>query len=117
MRRLPSFLLAAALAALLAAAPAAGAAERKVPFGFLGTLVDGVFTEDPAISLDSESRTMVRTGVERLRLVVYWQEAQPDPAAAPDFAAAERIVAAAARRGIRAFLTIVGAPPWARTWW
>ena len=117
MRRLPSFLLAAVCAALLAAAPAApaaGAAERKVPFGFLGTMVDGVFTERPATPLGAETRVMVRTGVERVRLALYWSEAQPDPARAPDFSGAERIVAAAARRRLPVMLTIVEAPVWAR---
>ena len=107
-------LLFAALAATAVLAPAAGAAERKVPFGFLGTMADGAFVEEPALALDAETQAMVRTGVERLRLALYWDRAQPDPALAPDFAATERIVGAAARRGIPVFLTIVSAPPWAR---
>ena len=115
MRRLPSFLLAAvALTALLAAAPSAGAAERKVPFGFLGTMADGVLTERRATPLGAETRAMVRTGVERVRLALYWSEAQPDPTVAPDFAAAERVIGAAARRGIPVFLTLLSAPDWAR---
>ncbi|MET0686300.1 MAG: hypothetical protein ABW060_13355 [Solirubrobacteraceae bacterium] len=113
MRRLVVLLL-AALAAAVLIAPAAGAAERKVPFGFLGTMADGAFVEEPSIDLDAETSAMVRTGVERLRLAVYWDQAQPDPATAPDFAATERIVGAAARRGIPVFLTIVAAPAWAR---
>ena len=47
-------------------------------------------------TLDAETAVMVRTGVERLRLALYWSQAQPDPTLAPDFGATERIVG---RRG------------------
>ena len=60
MRRLVVLLL-AALAAAVLIAPAAGAAERKVPFGFLGTMADGAFVEEPSIDLDAETSAMVRT--------------------------------------------------------
>jgi hypothetical protein len=113
VRRLPSFLFAALLAGSLAAAPAAGAAERKVPFGFLGTMADGRLVE-PRAPVARETGAMVRTGVERLRLAVYWDEAQPDAAAAPDFHRAERVIGAAARRGLPVLVTIVRAPAWAR---
>ncbi len=108
VRRLVVLLLAALAAP--PPRPAAGAAERKVPFGFLGTMADGAFVEQPALPLDAEAQAMVRTGVERLRLALYWDQAQPDPALAPDFAATERMVGAAARRGIPVFLTIVRRP-------
>jgi hypothetical protein len=114
-------ILCAALAAVAVLAPSAAAADRKVPFGFLGTMADGVLLDRPDATLDAEAAAMVRTGVERLRLALYWSTAQPDPTRAPDFSATERIVAAAARRRIPVLLTIVTAPAWAqkhpgRTW-
>jgi hypothetical protein len=105
-------LLSLALAGI--AAPPAGAAERSVPAGFFGTMADGAFVEDADVPLAAEAGAMVRTGVERLRLAVYWDQAQPDPAVPPDFARTERVVGAAASRGLPVFLTIVGAPAWAR---
>ena len=62
---------------------------------------DGAFTEEPSIPRRRRDGGHGRTGVERLRLAVYWDQAQPDPTVAPDFAATERIVGAAARRGLR----------------
>ena len=51
--------------------------SARSPFGFLGTMADGAFVEEPALPLDTEAQAMVRTGVERLRLALYW-----DPGAA-----------------------------------
>jgi len=113
VRRLILILCAAAVTAAILA-PSAVAAERKVPFGFLGAMADGPLVDETSLPIDAEVKAMVRTGVERLRLAVYWNQAQPSPTAPPDFAATDRIVAAAARRGIRVLVTIVGAPPWAR---
>ena len=113
MRRLILTLCAAAVAVAVLA-PSAVAAERKVPFGFLGAMADGPLVDRSDATLDAETAVMVRTGVERLRLALYWSQAQPDPTLAPDFSATERIVAAAARRRIPALLTIVTAPAWAQ---
>lgn len=60
-------------ATALAASPAA-AAPRKVPFGFLGVDASGLLV-DPSLGdqrLNSEYAQMVRTGVETVRIAVYW---------------------------------------------
>ncbi len=79
-RRLLAPLILAGLALSLCAGPAA-ARPRQVPFGFLGVMADGVLL-NPKVSLDSEMTQMVRTGVESVRVAVYWSTTQPYASAA-----------------------------------
>lgn len=119
--------IAIALTALIClAAPAA--ATARVPQGFIGVMGDGPLAEppfDPAPEMDG----MVAGGVESLRLVVHWTDAQPyrDLASVPeaersrfrdvggtptDFARYDRLVGAAAARGIRLLVVVTTAPAW-----
>jgi hypothetical protein len=128
-RRVLAPLAIAWLALLLLAGPAA-ARPRQVPFGFLGTMVDGVLL-DPKISLDEEMTQMVRTGVESVRIGVYWSVTQPYASAAQvpagqsaqyplvngiptNWSATDSIYADAAAHGLRVLPVILQAPSWAR---
>jgi hypothetical protein len=108
----PAILLALALA-LLAASPAAEAAKRRVPYGFYGTMWDrGVAGAQESVQA-SEWDLMARSGVESVRTVFSWADAQPVDGAAPSFAATDRLVALAASRRIRLLPVVRWAPPWA----
>ncbi len=114
------------LALLLLAGPAA-ARPRQVPFGFLGMMVDGVLL-DPKIPLDAEMTQMVRTGVESVRIGVYWSVTQPYANAAAgarrpeppstrsstafptNWSASDTLYAAAAAHGLRVLPVILQAP-------
>ena len=123
-----------ALLALFALAPVASApaaaARRSVPWGFLGTMLDGPLL-DSSRPLDPEFDQMVVTGVESVRFAIYWNDEQPyatmadvPPAISArfrlvdgiptDFSASDRLFAAAAARGLRVLPVVIGAPPWAR---
>jgi hypothetical protein len=98
-----------ALLALLAAAAPAGA--REVPRGWLGAVADGPMVSGPQ---DAEWDLAAGSGVESVRAAFYWSQAQPDGPGAPDWAAADAIVLAAARRGIEVLPVVQGTPEWAR---
>jgi hypothetical protein len=121
--------LLAAVAVLLLAAPAAGAAERSVPRGWLGVVADGPLTA-PGAAVGPEWDLMTTTGVEAVRTSFYWPDAQPyatfadvpadqaarfrDAGGVPtDFAALDAIVLAAASRGLPVLPVVYGTPPWA----
>jgi hypothetical protein len=102
--------LSLALALITLALPAA--AQARVPFGFVGVMADGPIAErdfDPAGELD----LMVASGVESVRIVFHWANAQPDRATAPDFGAFDPLVAGAATRGLRVLPVVTTAPAWA----
>lgn len=120
------------LAPVLAAIAVLGlpaAASARVPQGFVGVVADGPVAAsgfDPR----AEFRTMVRTGVESVRMVVHWADAQgyrrmeDVPAAQRDsyrsiggvpttFARIDPLVRAAARRRLRVLPVVTTAPGWA----
>ena len=122
--------IAAGLLAALLLTPTSQAAPRQAPFGFLGVDTDGVLL-DPKVPLDSEFTQMVSTGVESVRLAIYWSVTQPYPNAGgvppdqasayhpeddvpTDWAASDRVYAAAAEHGLKVLPVILQAPPWAR---
>lgn len=132
-----SLALVAALVAVVASypvttlftSPAAHAAARTVPFGFLGVMADGVLL-NPLINVNSEMGVMAQTGVESVRLGVYWSVTQPYPnfksvpsgqtsqyqnvgGVPTSWAASDRLYAAAAAHGLRVLPVILQAPPWA----
>ncbi len=109
MRRAACILL--ALTALLALAGPAAAAARRVPSGWMGMNIGGADL-GAGVDLDAQMGTMVDAGVETLRVPAFWNELQPSPGA-PDFAAFDRVVAAAARHRLRTMPTVVGTPLWA----
>jgi Glycosyl hydrolase family 53/Beta-galactosidase len=105
--------LVAALLAVLAAAPAADAAKRKVPFGFFGT----VFNQTQIIrisdaTLDAQMAKMAGSGVESVRFPLRWADEEPTPGTY-DFSYSDRVVAAAARHGLDLFPTVLSTPRWA----
>ena len=117
--------LAAVLASLALAAPAA-AAERRVPQGWLGVTADGPVTATDA----GEWNRMVGAGAESVRAAFRWAEVQPyrsfadvpagnaarfrDVGGTPtDFAATDAIVAAAAVRGLSVLPVLQHPPGWA----
>jgi hypothetical protein len=97
-----------ALLSLLAAPAGAGAAERRVPQGWLGVTVDGPMTADD----DAEWDGMVAAGVETVRIAFRWYRLQPE-AGTLDLSASDALVAAAARRGIGVLPVVEQAPAWA----
>lgn len=123
--RLP--LLLATLVAVALIAPATSSA--RVPFGFVGVMADGPIAA-PGFDVTSETRLMVRSGVESTRLVFHWSDAQPygDFATVPTaqrwrfrdvrgvpttFDHFDPLVAAAAARRLRVLAVITTAPGWA----
>jgi len=106
------------------------ASRRAVPFGFLGVMADGILL-NPKVSLNSEMTQMVRTGVESVRVGVYWSAVQPYASAAQvpaavasqyplqngvptDWSASDQFYAAAAAHGLQVLPVILQAPAWAR---
>jgi hypothetical protein len=114
--------LLAALALLVAAAPAAAA--RQVPRGWLGAVVDGPLTGPQRDAFAGEWDLMAASGVESVRVAVFWDEHQPvapEAARTPsqdgiptDFSRTDAVVSAAAARGLRMLAVVQRAPGWAR---
>jgi hypothetical protein len=102
------------LALLLALAPAAEAAKRRVPQGFYGAMYDRAVTRAPEADQDAQMALMARSGVESVRTTFSWAAAQPRPAEAPDFSATDAVVARASRRGLRVLPVVISTPVWAR---
>ncbi len=127
MRVLTALLAVAALVAL-ASSPAASAASRSVPFGFMGASFDPSIV--PASRLDGEMALMAARGVESIRTAFSWPASQPYGSGAEvppgqtgrfrvvggvptDFSYYDRVVGAAAARGITVLPVVLWAPPWA----
>jgi polysaccharide biosynthesis protein PslG len=130
--RFPAFVTALALPLALVGAPAlaASGSQRQVPRGFVGAVADGPLY-DRALNVDGEFRRMAVSGVESVRLAIYWDDAQPyasdaDVPAAQrnrfravdgvptDFAGSDRLVEAAATHGLSVLPVVERAPAWAR---
>ena len=108
-RRPALAVLLCALAAALGAAAPAGAA---VPREWFGVMADGPLLRDSRVDLDAEMRIMRQTGVGSIRVAVYWSDIERTQGQF-DWAETDRVVAAAARAGIRALPTVVRTPDWA----
>src|SRR3954452_12903264 len=106
------FILCGALcaAALLAAAPATGA--RKVPPGFIGTTLSGPMF-DPSFDGAAETEVMARSGIEAVRIPIYWRTEQPDRDGPIDFSQSDRMIAMAAARGFSVLAVVLQRPRWA----
>jgi hypothetical protein len=112
-----------------AAVPAATAsASTRVPQGFVGMMADGPIFNG-GVNLGAQLDRMVASGVESVRVVFDWAQAQPyqtwadvpspergafvDAGGAPtDFATTDQIVRFAAQRGLAMLPVVVYAPPW-----
>jgi hypothetical protein len=103
-----------ALLALLMAAPAAEAAKRRVPRGFYGVMWDRDARSAPDALQDEQWALMARSGVESVRTVFSWPQAQPEPDEPPSFAETDPVVARAAQRRLRLLPVVSGTPDWAR---
>ena len=118
-----------ALALLLVAAAPAAASKRQVPRGFIGTTADGPVT-DQLHRFQGQLDPMADAGVESLRMVFPWRDAQPyrrradvppdragefrDEDGVPtDWRLLDAYVEGAARRGMRVLPVVLYAPPWA----
>jgi hypothetical protein len=108
-------LVLAALAALLVAAPAAMA--RTVPQGFFGVMYDHGIEKGPDAQQDQAWDRMAASGVETVRTVFDWGEAQPSGRGSEfDFARTDGVVRRAALRNIDVLPVVFYAPRWARAY-
>lgn len=117
-----------------AAAPSASAARAPasaVPFGFVGMDVDQPVWPNPGIDFSQQLDVMVASGVDSLRAVIDWSNAQPyatwsqvpadeqssgqfvDVDGIPtDFTEIDALVAEVAEHGMTLLPVIINAPPW-----
>jgi polysaccharide biosynthesis protein PslG len=102
------------LLVLLLVPGSAGAAKRSVPQGFFGAVYDGEVRTAPPDVQARQWALMARSGVESVRVMFSWDEAQPDPSKPPSFELTDRHVENAVRRRIRVLPVVIYAPPWAR---
>jgi hypothetical protein len=122
--------IALALLTLALAAPAAHA-QRQVPQGYIGTSADGVLAEDNDGSrFAGEVDRMVGAGVESVRMVFPWRDAQPyrttadvpeeqrrffrsEQGVPTDWRLLDAYVETAARRRLTVLPVVLYAPQWA----
>lgn len=125
---------AALLLVLLIALPGSAMARARrsplpVPQGFVGMVVDAPTWPNPAVDLPQQLDTMVASGVDSIRVVFDWSQAQPYakwsqvPAAQrssfvnaggvpTDFSSFDALVSAAAQRRMTVLPVIQNAPAW-----
>ena len=131
MRRVAVIATLAAFACLALAPSGAAAATPRVPFSFVGTVMDGPLLDDPATNLDAEADEMVAAGIGSVRVKVHWGLTQPyrtraevppeeqsrfkhDEGGVPtDYSATDRAVAAAVTRRLTVLPVVLIAPRWA----
>jgi polysaccharide biosynthesis protein PslG len=106
----------AALAALLVAAPVAPAA-RTVPQGFFGVMYDHGIEKASDDVQDGQWDLMASSGVETVRTVFDWGEAQPRGRGSEfDFERTDGVVRRAALRNLDVLPVVFYAPKWARAY-
>jgi hypothetical protein len=111
----PLRLIAAVALIVLAAMPGgAGAATRKVPARWFGTMWDKAIQDSPADFQDAQFATMAKSGVESTRSIFAWNLAQPDEGQPPSFALTDQMVRNGAAHGIEILPVVTQAPTWAR---
>ena len=135
--RLFGVVLVAALLAMAAGLPAAGAtgASRsaarvsRLPAGFVGIVVDEPVWPDPWIDLNGQMDKMAASGLESVRVVFDWSHAQPyrhwkdvpkdqhsnfvNVGGVPtNFSSMDQIVTAASQHGLRVLPVVLNAPAW-----
>jgi hypothetical protein len=103
-----------AVLVLLLAAPIAEAGKRRVPRGFYGAVWDQDIAHTSATVKGEQFGLMARTGVESVRTVFSWGDAQPEAGQQPSFARTDDVVAGAAVSGIDLLPIVMYAPRWAR---
>lgn len=104
------------LATLAAGILAATASAAAVPQGFFGVLADGPLVAQPDV-FAAQAPAMRRAGVETVRTVFSWADAEPAGSPATghptDFGPTDAIVLAAARSGMTVLPVVQVAPDWA----
>lgn len=100
-------LLVAALVGGFAAAPASA---RGVPQGFYGTVYDGAVTQAAPQVQDAQFGQMAQAGVESVRTVFSWADAQPTAGGAVDFSRTDQVVALAAVHGMSLLPVVIYTP-------
>jgi hypothetical protein len=101
-------------ALLLALLVPAAASARSVPHGFYGAVYDGPVTSAAPAVQDAQFGQMAQAGVESVRAVFSWADAQPDEGGPFDFTATDQLVALAARHGVSLLPVVIYTPEWAR---
>jgi hypothetical protein len=101
-----------ALAALLGTV--ASASARNVPRDFYGTVLDGPLLSAPHDVLAAQWPRMARSGVETVRVVFSWAEAQPVKGGPVDFSRTDQLMAGAVAHGVDLLPVVIYAPEWAR---
>ena len=102
------------VAAAVLVLPSAAEAKRSVPPGFFGTQWDrGVAVASPEVQ-DAQWGKMAQSGVEAVRTVFHWEQAQPAAGTPPSFEKTDPVVARAAQRRIKLLPIVIYAPVWAR---
>lgn len=99
-------------ALLLALALPGTSAEARGPAGFMGVMADGPLLTSSQPAFERELGIMRASGVQTLRVVFNWADAQPSRGVAPSLSATDRIVAAAARHGLAVLPVVMYAPAW-----
>lgn len=103
-----------AVLALVLAAPAADAAERKVPQGFVGVMYDRQIQDAAPSVQNPQWGKMAEAGVETARVIFSWDQAQPEERKPPSFKLTDAMVEQATRHGIELLPVVTQTPPWAR---
>jgi hypothetical protein len=101
-----------ALVAALALPATAGAAKRKVPFGFFGTVLPPGMLGLSDARLDSQMELMARSGVESLRVATGWDKVEPAEGTFT-FNGLDPVMRAAAAHGIQPIINVTRTPRWA----
>lgn len=101
-------------AVVLALVLPSAAAARSVPRDFYGMVYDGSVTTAPANVQNAQFARMARAGVESVRTVFSWSDAQPVQGGPIDFNETDQMVGDAVAHGIEPLPVVLYAPPWAR---
>ena len=89
-------------------------AAAAVPQGFVGMNGDGALFSH-RLSLSHQLNTMAASGVQSIRVVFSWAQAQPTRNGPIGFAATDQIVGMAARRHLTVLPVVINAPAWDQT--
>jgi len=112
----PLIAVTAALAALLVAVPGASA-QRSVPQGFFGVMYDHGIEKASDADQNAQWDLMASSGVETVRTVFNWADAQPGGRGTEfNFESTDGVVGRAALRNQDVLPIVFYAPPWARAY-
>lgn len=101
------------VAAALVFAVATTTAAAKVPAGWVGMLAEPPLF-DKQVKLDRELRIMRNARVGTVRIAFYGFDAQPVEEGPIDLSRSDKLILAAAKRGLRVLPVVLGSPAWAR---